>query len=70
LKISAGEAAEFRFSMPMKMSANQIITLTAVQYVIVRGRDQYAVSCTSTDKQAKKYTPICEKIGQSFRWIN
>lgn len=70
LKTSAGEMAEFKFSMPLKMSNNQTITLAAVQYVLVRGRDQYALSCTCADKQAAKYTPICEKIGQSFRWIN
>lgn len=69
LKIPAGETAEFKFSMPMKLNTNQIV-LMAVQYVIVQGRNQYAISCTATDKQAKKYTPICEKIGQSFRWIN
>lgn len=70
LKIPAGDAVEFKFSMPLKMTNNQNVIMVGVQYVLVRARDQYGVSCTAIEKQAAKYTPICEKIGQSFHWVN
>jgi len=56
--------------MPMKLNNNQNVNLTTAQYVILRGRDSYSLSCVALDKQAAKYIPICEKIALSFRWVN
>ena len=64
----AGEMVEFKFTMPMTLLSKQTVNLSAVQYVILRGQDSYSISCVALDKQAVKYTPLCEKIGKGFRW--
>lgn len=70
VKTSAGEIAEFKFTVPMKLPNNQNVNLASTQYLILRGRDSYAISCVHLDKQAATFAPICEKIGLSFRWAN
>jgi hypothetical protein len=67
---SAGDMAETRFTLPLKLSNTQSVNLASAQYLIVRGRDAYAISCVVVDKQAAAYMPVCEKIGLSFRWAN
>ncbi|MBI5651367.1 MAG: hypothetical protein HZC40_13140 [Chloroflexi bacterium] len=67
---SAGEMAEIKFTLPLKIANNQTVNLASAQYLILRGRDSYAISCVHLDKQAATFAPICEKIGLSFRWAN
>jgi len=67
---AAGELVEIKFTMPMKLTNNQTVNLASAQYLILRGRDTYAISCVVLDKQAATFMPICEKIGLSFRWLN
>jgi len=70
VKTSTGEIAEFKFTVPMKLQNNQNVNLASTKYLILRGRDSYAISCVHLDKQAATFAPICEKIGLSFRWAN
>jgi hypothetical protein len=70
VKGAAGEMVEIKFTLPMKLSNNQTVNLASAQYLILRGRDSYAISCVALDRQAATYTPLCEKIGLSFRWVN
>ncbi|MBI5301603.1 MAG: hypothetical protein HY868_05655 [Chloroflexi bacterium] len=70
MRSAAGEIVEIKFTLPMKLANNQTVNLASAQYLILRGRDSYAISCVSLDKQAATYLPLCEKIGLSFRWMN
>lgn len=67
---AAGEMVEIKFTLPMKLNNNQTVNLSSLQYLIMRGRDGYSISCVMLDKQAATFMPICEKIGLSFRWLN
>ncbi|CAG0947198.1 hypothetical protein ANRL1_03800 [Anaerolineae bacterium] len=70
VRASAGEILEIKFTIPMKLANNQTVNLASLQYLILRGREAYSLSCVALDKQAATYMPICEKIGLSVRWIN
>jgi hypothetical protein len=49
--------------------SGQVGTMMATQYMIIKGKDLYMLTFSTTTDQAEKYAPTFEKIAQSFRWV-
>jgi hypothetical protein len=64
-----GNLIEVKYSLPMKLNNNQTTTLFFQQYIALRGKDSYVITCTMAERQTGKIAPLCEKIALGFRWI-
>lgn len=69
-RLAAGEAEELRYTMNVNASAGQSMSLRLTQYLLVKGKDAYVITLTTTAEQGDKYAPTFEKIGQSFKLTN
>jgi predicted DsbA family dithiol-disulfide isomerase len=69
VNVQAGEAEEMSFNVNLTDDSGQTVTLSVVQYLLVRKYDLWVVTLTTTISQADKYEPIFQQIGQSFNFI-
>jgi hypothetical protein len=65
----AGEAEEFRYTNTLKLINDANVTTANRQYLLVRGKELYILSCSAPLKAESRYVPLFEKIAASFRWI-
>ncbi len=65
----AGEAEEFRYTNTIKLLTDENVRTANRQYLIVRGRELYIISCSAPINQENTYAPIFAKIAASFRWV-
>jgi hypothetical protein len=64
----AGAAEEFSYSNALRLINGQTVTTANRQYLLLRGREFFVLSCSAPLDQEDKYAPICEKIAAGFRW--
>ena len=65
--LPAGVAAEIRFRMRTDYSG-QTWTESFIQYAFIRGKDVYLVTLGTDGKNAERFTPIFDKIANSFHF--
>jgi len=68
IKIKAGEAEEFSYTMKVK-SGKQTIAVSFSQYVIVNQNDLFIITLATIQNQAAKYAPTFKQIIESFQLV-
>ncbi len=65
--LSGVDAEEFKYGMAMTNLLGKPIKGKVVQYLLVDGTTQYAITLASPNELAEGYAAIFEQIGQSFK---
>jgi len=68
--LTVGAAEEVQFRRNVTALNGQVGTTMVTQYLIIKGKDLYMLTFSTTVDQAEKYAPTFEKIAQSFQWVN
>lgn len=66
--LAAGAAEELKYQSAITMSGNEKITISALQYILVRGSFGYIVTFGTTPDKEKTYALVFQKMMQSFQW--
>ena len=61
IKTNSGEAEVLYYKI---ITGNQVVAIT--QIIAVKGKEAFVVTLSTSESQAEKYSPVFEKIGQSF----
>ena len=69
VQFADGEAEELRYAMNMVAPSGAALTLWTDQYLFVREKQVYVVTCTTSKDAASQYAETFAKIGQSFRLL-
>ncbi len=64
----AGAAEEFQYHNTLTLPNDQNVTTANREYLIVRGKEFFVITCTAPLNQEDRYAPIFEKIAAGFRW--
>jgi hypothetical protein len=65
----AGAAEEIRYQATGLSVVNEKITISVLQYVLVRGRYGYVTTFGTTPDKNNAYAPVFQKMMQSFQWV-
>jgi curli biogenesis system outer membrane secretion channel CsgG len=68
MRLTAGEGAELKVRKKV-VSNNKNITISQTWYIINKEKKYYYIIFTTIDDQTKKYTPIFEKVAQTFIFV-
>lgn len=66
---SAGAAEEIKYQAAATSAGNEKITISVLQYLLVRGKFGYVTTFGTTPDKDKAYAPIFQKMMQSFQWV-
>jgi hypothetical protein len=68
VKFPFGEAAEIRYTAAMAITGTEKTQMALTQYLILRNREGYVLTFTTTPALDAKYFPTFEKIARSWQW--
>lgn len=69
VNLGGSEAERLQYRLNMTLPTGEAVTLDMNHYLILKGLSLYQVLFSATAKQAQTFTPIFEKIAQSFQWV-
>src|SRR5574341_669592 len=70
VSLIAGDAQELKYSLKITQPNGATFSTGTTQYLVVRGKDAFVITLTTSAAQAKNYATTFEKIGKSFRWLS
>ncbi|MBI5034900.1 MAG: hypothetical protein HZB51_30615 [Chloroflexi bacterium] len=69
VQLGAGEAEEVRYVITMAGANNQAVKFSTIQYLLVRGKDNYIVTFGTPPTLESKNVSAFQKIVQTFRYV-
>jgi hypothetical protein len=69
VKLTAGEAERLEYGLNIPLPTGQPLKTVTVQYLIVKDNVAFVISLTVSADAAAKQTPMFEKVGNSFQFL-
>ncbi len=66
---TAGAAEEIKYQAYATSAESKKITVSVLQYALVRGKSGYVMTFGATPDKEKTYTPVFQKMMQSLQWV-
>lgn len=66
---AAGAAEEIKYQANALSAGSEKITISILQYALVRGKSGYIMTFGTTPDKDKTYAPVFQKMMQSLQWV-